>query len=430
MDANWVVGGAALGLLATCWKHIKDVFDRAYGMFVVRAEIEGYSAVDAVSRLVLSEFSQGIRVVPARYRGCHSYVRPIGDSQLVGYEMLPTSQTVFWRGWRPIFVKGSVWGITVEVSTIRGVYNMNSLIEEAIGKFNKAKNGEQERFFMKRMQGTIGDGEGKAMAMVKLGSDSGGDGYFNKSEMPSKYNSRVIGWEMEEIGYRRFEPMGLFAFPEEAEKMISRVKNWKANREWFIERGIPWKMGWLLYGKPGTGKTSFVRCAGQTLNMPIFSFDLSTMNNKDFCEAWEEMMSHTPCFALFEDIDSVFEGRKNVANTGDNPGLTFDCLLNVVDGVESSEGVICCFTTNRVEVLDPALAQVHGEDIPERPGRVDHAIKFDELTEEGRRKIAKRVMMNADDKAIEDIVKTGNGDTGARFQERCRREALKLAGWE
>jgi SpoVK/Ycf46/Vps4 family AAA+-type ATPase len=188
---------------------------------------------------------------------------------------------------------------------------------------------------------------------------------------------------------------------------------------------IPHKRGWLLYGKPGTGKTSFVRALAQEMDVPIFVYDISTMSNNDFLDRWENALEDTPCIVLFEDIDSVFDGRKNLSK---NPGaMTFDCLLNCIDGIENTDGIFAVVTTNHIEKIDSAIGIPNGDGISTRPGRIDRAIEMKNPDEDGRRKIAKRILENYEH--IEDIIQQGSNDTGAQFQERCARLALKLF-WE
>jgi hypothetical protein len=92
------------------------------------------------------------------------------------------------------------------------------------------------------------------------------------------------------------------------------------------------------------------------------------------------MQVNVPCLALIEDIDNVFHGRENVARKhglmpmvlaapkkGDGNGdggdlglrtpLTFDCLLNCLDGVERVGGIFTLVTTNDIGKVDAALGQ-------------------------------------------------------------------------
>lgn len=43
-----------------------------------------------------------------------------------------------------------------------------------------------------------------------------------------------------------------------AETVINDIKKFMDSSEWYINKGVPYRRGYLLYGPPGTGKTSFV----------------------------------------------------------------------------------------------------------------------------------------------------------------------------
>jgi SpoVK/Ycf46/Vps4 family AAA+-type ATPase len=193
---------------------------------------------------------------------------------------------------------------------------------------------------------------------------------------------------------------------------------WVNNEQWFYEKGIPWKKGWILYGPPGTGKSSLARSFAEDLNMPIFIYNLAELSNHAFLKAWMEMLKNTPCIALIEDIDNVFHGRENIVNKRnsvfsvleniknnqqqqnnnqsselDSQKLSFDILINCIDGAIKSEGVFTIITTNDIEKIDPALgSQTNNlndkiEFGSTRPGRIDKVIKLDYMEWKEKKKL-------------------------------------------
>jgi chaperone BCS1 len=130
----------------------------------------------------------------------------------------------------------------------------------------------------------------------------------------------------------------------------------------------------LLSGKPGTGKTAFVKNIGLELDLPIFVFDLSSLDNEELSLKMTETTEHTPYIMLIEDIDSVFNGRENIS--GGN--LTFDCLINHLDGIADDFGRLLFITTNHPDKLDLALI---------RPGRLDETFEFKFITYNDRLKM-------------------------------------------
>lgn len=73
---------------------------------------------------------------------------------------------------------------------------------------------------------------------------------------------------------------------------------------------------------------------------------------------------------LLEDIDCIFQDRMTNMN---NSRVSFSALLNVLDGVTRSKGLITIITTNYVKKLDAALT---------RPGRVDMIVEFSTISKE------------------------------------------------
>lgn len=172
-----------------------------------------------------------------------------------------------------------------------------------------------------------------------------------------------------------------------------------------------------------THNTTLARAIGEDVDMPIHVFDLASMSNNDLREAWAEMAADAPCVALIEDIDGVFVGRQNMASgaggTMARAGLTFDALLNCIDGVERKDGVLLVVTSNHIDKIDPAML---------RPGRIDRVVEFKSLDHVARLKVARQIL--GDDPAIAQLL----GDTdvpAAQFVEKCCRKALdKLYGDE
>jgi SpoVK/Ycf46/Vps4 family AAA+-type ATPase len=187
--------------------------------------------------------------------------------------------------------------------------------------------------------------------------------------------------------------------------------------------------------------------------MPIYVFNLAQMSNHELMKAWADMQVNVPCIALIEDIDNVFHGRENVARRNqplpflmprrkddDSPDappptpLTFDCLLNCLDGVERSDGIFTIITTNDLSKIDPALGQPRRlpngdmEFISTRPGRIDKAVELTYMEAEDRKRMAKRILGDYPEehgKMLAFIDRYPDlQETPAQFQERCGQIAL------
>ncbi|KAG0268848.1 hypothetical protein BGZ95_002287 [Linnemannia exigua] len=151
--------------------------------------------------------------------------------------------------------------------------------------------------------------------------------------------------------------------------IVEDAKEFFASESWYSERGLPFRRGLLLYGSPGTGKTSFIHALAGELGLNIYVVNLSSKNLTD--DTLSELVSDTPsrCLLLIEDVDAAFIQR---ASKDAATGITFSGLLNSVDGVSAQEGRMLCMTTNHLERLDEALI---------RPGRVDVRAKFGKATQ-------------------------------------------------
>ncbi len=161
-------------------------------------------------------------------------------------------------------------------------------------------------------------------------------------------------------------------------------------------------------------------------DLPVYTFDLGTYDNRSFAEDYKTVMQNAPAIALMSDIDAIFKGRINVAVQGkQREGLTFDCLLNTISGVGSSDGVLLFLTTNDLASVDPALGiPTNGGTHSTRPGRIDKVIRMGPMGESERRKLAAIILSDYPD-LIDATVRAGEGEMAAQFQERCAQLALE-----
>lgn len=148
---------------------------------------------------------------------------------------------------------------------------------------------------------------------------------------------------------------------EQYRKIFEDAERFLKSRDWYKQRGIPWRRGYKLYGPPGCGKTSVALSLATE-----FGLDLSVLSLKsiDSDAALLQLVNNVPArnIILIEDIDTVQPNRES-----NQQGITLGGLLNAIDGVSSGEGRILLMTTNYPEKLDPALT---------RPGRCDVHVEF------------------------------------------------------
>ena len=148
------------------------------------------------------------------------------------------------------------------------------------------------------------------------------------------------------------------------ETVLEDMKEFIDSEKWYKEMGVPYRRSYLFYGPPGTGKTSFAQALAGHLHFSVCFLNISdNMNDYNF----NSLLNSAPLksIILIEDVDAMFEGRKNKTQVN---RLTYSGFLNAIDGVRSQEGRIFIMTTNHKEKLDPALL---------RPGRIDSKYQLD-----------------------------------------------------
>jgi len=138
---------------------------------------------------------------------------------------------------------------------------------------------------------------------------------------------------------------------EVKKKLLADVNEFLSAEEWYYNMGITYKRGYLFYGSPGSGKTSIVKALATYTKFKLHYLNLTSDNMDD--ESLVSLASNvkSPCMLIVEDIDAIFDGRKNITKSK----ISFSGLLNCLDGIFSSTGTIVVFTTNHIEKLDPAL---------------------------------------------------------------------------
>jgi AAA+ superfamily predicted ATPase len=148
------------------------------------------------------------------------------------------------------------------------------------------------------------------------------------------------------------------------ERVVRQTITFSKQREKLKAAGRHIKRGMLLYGAPGTGKTlTAMYLANQ---MPERTVILLTGGGIGLLEQSCQMARLLqPATAILEDVDLVAEERTH-QETGCN-ALLF-ALLNQMDGLADDADILFLLTTNRPDILEPALAS--------RPGRIDQAIEI------------------------------------------------------
>lgn len=422
---NPFAAGGALAGIGILWSKIKVILSKINSIFFVTVNINDYRVKMSFISYLCREFSCS-KLSKKSIQGKLEYIRPLQKNRTVAYEIPPEEPTVWWKKGKPLLVKNSLDNHVVTFTYIRGLFNYKKLLEKALNSYNNFEEDaseDKDRFFIIKETGTLGQGSSQNQGAP---SDSSEKTLEASSTISSKFDAIPIMWGRDELGVpNKKKAMDDLSLKQPILDVFEEAIRWKEAEKWFKDRNIPWKCGWLLTGDPGTGKTVFTRALAQELNVPVVVFELSTMTNSDFMRSWQRSMNKLPAIFLFEDIDNIFDGRKNICSTEMEKGVSFDAFLNTLDGIDNTDGIFVIISTNNEGTIDDALGNAYNG-MSTRPGRIDRVLHFDELDEAGRRKISDRIFEGVDLDLWKHLLEEGVNDTGAQFQFRCSSLALKL----
>lgn len=255
--------------------------------------------------------------------------------------------------------------------------------------------------------------------------------YFNElnSSVSGNNNSQQIDYNLMtpnlNFTMRKFTTNRSFnnLFGPNIDLIRKRVIFFNNNKNWYDSKGIPYTLGIMMSGLPGTGKTSLIKCIANDLNRHIINVHLSNCMTKkqienlffsDVLHITQNGKTETYVIPInqrlyvFEDVDcqcdfilsrdkkklkQLENNEKNKLTEGDltnvnanakhpnNPiqiepknaheRITLSYLLNVLDGVLETPGRLIIMSSNHIEKIDSALI---------RPGRIDIIANFGYVT--------------------------------------------------
>ena len=258
-------------------------------------------------------------------------------------------------------------------------------------------------FFMRQMQGG-GGGRGGPLA-------------FGKSK------AKLLGEDQIKTTFADV------AGVDEAKEDVKELVDFLREPGKFQKLGGQIPRGTLMVGPPGTGKTLLAKAIAGEAKVPFFS-----ISGSDFVEMFvgvgasrvrdmfEQAKKATPCIIFIDEIDAV--GRHRGAGLGgghDEREQTLNQLLVEMDGFDGNEGFIVIASTNRPDVLDPALL---------RPGRFDRQVVVPLPDLRGREQVLKvhmRKVPMGEDVVAFDIARGTPGFSGADLANVVNEAALFAA---
>ncbi|MEM7681386.1 MAG: ATP-dependent zinc metalloprotease FtsH [Planctomycetota bacterium] len=176
---------------------------------------------------------------------------------------------------------------------------------------------------------------------------------------------------------------------DEAKDEVKEIIEFLKNPKKFQRLGGRVPRGVLMVGNPGCGKTLLAKAVAGEADVPFFS-----ISGSDFVEMFvgvgasrvrdlfKQAKDSAPCIIFLDEIDAVGRRRGSGFSSGghDEREQTLNAILVEMDGFDSSDQVIVIASTNRADVLDPALV---------RPGRFDRQVHVPMPDIKGRMDILK-----------------------------------------
>ncbi|WP_036292027.1 AAA family ATPase [Methylosinus sp. PW1] len=227
------------------------------------------------------------------------------------------------------------------------------------------------------------------IAMTFMTTDERTAQAFIDEAIPKDVSERLVvnieagnGWT--QVMKRRRRLDSVFANDDVGRRIVERLRWFEDNHEWYERRGIPRKIGFVLHGPPGTGKTSLIQAVASELGFEIRYL-------RSLLSISERMSDITPkTLLVVEDIDTLAEGlnrtpdhaqRRRDSDASEKEaaaaGWAMHEILNTLDGMQTPDALKFVITTNHLDRLDPAIL---------RPGRVDHIYEIGPLEiDEARR---------------------------------------------
>lgn len=197
-------------------------------------------------------------------------------------------------------------------------------------------------------------------AQQKIDSDA----LYTKVYLHTKDN----GWEMTCRQLKR--SFDTIALPIPTSNLLTRtIDMFLSDNSWYAKNGVPYRLGILLEGPPGTGKTSLIKGLCAKYGRDLYLLSLSIMTDASLLEALSKVPEGS--IVAIEDIDA----QGTVVNRDDKKdaakGPTLSGLLNALDGAVSAENRILIATTNHPDRLDPALIREGRFDLRLAIGNMD-----------------------------------------------------------
>lgn len=206
--------------------------------------------------------------------------------------------------------------------------------------------------------------------------------------------------------------------------IIDDIQQFEENEDWYLDKGIPYHRGYMLYGPPGNGKSSIIFTVASELKKNLALTSLSHIAESSLRQLFATLPKDT--ILVIEDIDTynITRERSNEITINSKAvafpinsqkeefqSMSLSSLLNSLDGIGTKHGLIVFMTTNHIDKLDAALV---------RPGRIDRKYELLNPNKDEAALMFKKFFPNATDSQTDKFTNKVDGQYNmAQLQGHC-----------